>query len=440
MPDGAVRTAVLRLVVVANENETVSDECLISSITRLPEEKQAEGYVKKSASFYRGASRDSQIRNTAGAGQRLTVFGLCGDFYRVRLPADYDFEDTLNQETAYALKSDIEIPVTLVSITNGGEAEHMQTGEQIKLETLLLPELASRKNLTWKSSNEKVAQVDSDGTVTAQRAGNARITVTETYSGVSASCPVQVSHSMPGAAVAKGTVKLDIEVASDYGGNHVVWYSLGNMDEYRLYIGTWDKKKKKIVYKKHRVLEDRYYHKKAKKGVTYYYYVQGISEGRIAGKSKRVKLKAAMPQLTVTTQSLSSLKLDWTTGKEKKVKKFSEYQLYRSSKKKGMYKKIKTIRKKGVHTWTDIKRKSGTTYYYKVVLYQKKQGKRWKKRHCQKKNLHIVERGIVKPFGRCLRRRFQRGMRWKSREIHRILRRVCGFGPNWCSMRKAGYE
>ena len=107
-------TAVLSLTVVTDKGETVSDQCLISSVTILDSSSQVEGYVKDSVSFYRGARTSSKVRNTASAGQKLTVIALCSDFYRVRLPESYDFNDTLNQDTAYVLKSKVEIPATSV--------------------------------------------------------------------------------------------------------------------------------------------------------------------------------------------------------------------------------------------------------------------------------------------------------------------------------------
>ena len=118
-------TAVLTLTVVTDKGETVSDQCLVSSVTTLDSSSQAAGYVKDSASLYRGARTSSKVRNTASAGQKLTVIALCSDFYRVRLPESYDFNDTLNQDTAYILRSKVEIPAASVVFTNENEIKNM---------------------------------------------------------------------------------------------------------------------------------------------------------------------------------------------------------------------------------------------------------------------------------------------------------------------------
>lgn len=186
-------TAVLSLTIVTNKNETITDECLISSITTLASSSQPTGYVKDTATFYRGASTAAKVRNTAPAKQQMTVIALCSDFYRVRLPESYDFNDILNQDTAYVLKSKIEIPTTSVAISNADEARELKVGDKVTASPAVLPELATLKDLVWDSSNETVASVDASGRITARKAGKATITLTERHSGKKASVSVTVS-------------------------------------------------------------------------------------------------------------------------------------------------------------------------------------------------------------------------------------------------------
>lgn len=54
----------------------------------------------------------------------------------------------------------------------------------------------------------------------------------------------------------------------------------------------------------------------------------------------------------------------------KKIKGVSGYEIYRSTKKSGAYKKIKTIKKASLTRYTNKKLKSGKTYYYKVRAYK----------------------------------------------------------------------
>lgn len=114
------------------------------------------------------------------------------DFFDYIL-TDYDFNDELNQDTAYAKKADIKIPVTELNVTNAKEAGQLKIGDKLQLKTTALPELADGKNLTWKSSDDTILTVTQDGTVQAKKAGTASVTVTETGSGVKTSVKVTVS-------------------------------------------------------------------------------------------------------------------------------------------------------------------------------------------------------------------------------------------------------
>ena len=58
----------------------------------------------------------------------------------------------------------------------------------------------------------------------------------------------------------------------------------------------------------------------------------------------------------------------------KKVKGATGYKVYRSTKKNGKYKKIRTIKKASAVTFTDSKVKKGKTYYYKVRAYKTVKG------------------------------------------------------------------
>lgn len=186
-------TAVLTLTVVTDQGETVSDQCLVSSVTTLDSSSQAAGYVKDSANLYRGARTSSKVRNTASAGQELKVIALCSDFYRVRLPEGFDFNDTLNQDTAYVLRPKVEVPAVSVAFTNESEIKDLKVGDKIKATYSVLPELVTSKKLVWKSSDTDVVSVDEKGLLTARKAGTATVTLTEENSSKKASVKVIVS-------------------------------------------------------------------------------------------------------------------------------------------------------------------------------------------------------------------------------------------------------
>lgn len=66
-------------------------------------------------------------------------------------------------------------------------------GENVTLHATVLPDNATNRNVTWKSSNTKIATVDANGKVTAVAAGTARITATTADgTNLSVSCQVTV--------------------------------------------------------------------------------------------------------------------------------------------------------------------------------------------------------------------------------------------------------
>ncbi len=79
------------------------------------------------------------------------------------------------------------------SISLSPTSKSLTEGENITLTASVLPENASNKRVTWKSSNETVATVDSNGNVTALKAGTASITATSIDGAKTASCLITVS-------------------------------------------------------------------------------------------------------------------------------------------------------------------------------------------------------------------------------------------------------
>ena len=105
--------------------------------------------------------------------------------------------------------------------------------------------------------------------------------------------------------------------------------------------------------------------KKAVKGASYYA-VAVSKDGKVvskAGAAVAVKLAKA-PKIQKATAGSKNAKLIW-----KKVKGATGYKVYRSTKKNGKYKKVKTITKKSLATFKA--KKSNKKYYYKVVAYKK---------------------------------------------------------------------
>ena len=86
-----------------------------------------------------------------------------------------------------------EIPTLSTSIALNKTSTSLKVTETLTLVATVLPENATNKSVTWKSSNEAVAIVDANGTVTAVGVGEAIITaMTNDGSNLSASCKVIV--------------------------------------------------------------------------------------------------------------------------------------------------------------------------------------------------------------------------------------------------------
>lgn len=69
-----------------------------------------------------------------------------------------------------------------------------KSGESFTIVPTVQPENATNKNVTYKSSNEKVATVDASGKVTAVKEGSADITVTTEDGNFTEVCKVSVAH------------------------------------------------------------------------------------------------------------------------------------------------------------------------------------------------------------------------------------------------------
>ncbi len=92
---------------------------------------------------------------------------------------------------------DIEVLQHVEGLELACSTKQMLSDTKYKLEPRILPEDASNKNVTWTSSDENVAVVSEDGTVTAIGYGTATITCTsEEQPSYSASCTIQVLEKM----------------------------------------------------------------------------------------------------------------------------------------------------------------------------------------------------------------------------------------------------
>lgn len=87
-------------------------------------------------------------------------------------------------------------------------------------------------------------------------------------------------------------------------------------------------------------------------------------------------MEKAITTSKVTTSTITSKKKKSVYLRWKKQKYAGGYEIYRSTKKKSGYKKVKTIKNSSKVSWTDKKVKGGKTYFYKIRAYRKIGGKK----------------------------------------------------------------
>ncbi len=88
---------------------------------------------------------------------------------------------------------------------------------------------------------------------------------------------------------------------------------------------------------------------------------------------KQFQIVPKTTKLLSAKKSGKTVKLKW-----KKVTNCTGYEVYRATSKKGVYKKLATIKNKKLCIYYDRKAKKGKKYYYKVVAYKKVKGKTYK--------------------------------------------------------------
>lgn len=89
-----------------------------------------------------------------------------------------------------------EAPVVHVTgITLDCDYKEIEVKDTFKLNAIITPEDAAVKNVTWSSSNEKIATVDQNGNVKGVAKGECVITATTADGGLTASCTIKVKAS-----------------------------------------------------------------------------------------------------------------------------------------------------------------------------------------------------------------------------------------------------
>ncbi len=89
----------------------------------------------------------------------------------------------------------IDTTVSVTGVTLDKSAASLTVGESVTLKATVSPSNATKKDVSWSSSNSGVATVDSSGKVTAVAPGTAKITVTTNDGSKKATCDITVSEA-----------------------------------------------------------------------------------------------------------------------------------------------------------------------------------------------------------------------------------------------------
>lgn len=239
---------------------------------------------------------------------------------------------------------------------------NLKNGTKEKLKATVTPNNTTDGNVTWKSSNKKIAKVTSRGNVYAKSVGECTVTAT-TANGKKVTCKVKV---VPGTATIKAT-------NNGYNSIKLTWNKLGDVTGYWIYRKTPGSKYKTIAKVSGTTVS--YKDKNLVTGKKYYYKIKGYKKiGQTTYKGSKSKASKAYPKpakvkITSIKSTAKGAKLYW-----KKVAGASGYVIYRSESKTGKYTKIKEIKKQTKISYNNTGLLKGKTYYYKVMAYRNMSG------------------------------------------------------------------
>ena len=161
---------------------------------------------------------------------------------------------------------------------------NLKNGTKEKLKATVTPNNTTDGNVTWKSSNKKIAKVTSRGNVYAKSVGECTVTAT-TANGKKVTCKVKV---VPGTATIKAT-------NNGYNSIKLTWNKLGDVTGYWIYRKTSGSKYKTIAKVSGTTVS--YKDKNLVTGKKYYYKIKGYKKvGQTTYKGSKSKASKAYPK------------------------------------------------------------------------------------------------------------------------------------------------
>jgi len=322
--------------------EMKEDSCLIT----VPTETQEVGLTAKLADTY-GLLYVNDILVNDSAVQKIA---LEGDKTVAALRVYAEDHETYQDYAVTIERKDVAEEVLVSQILTGWSQKTMLTGESILIDAKVLPENAANKNLKYESGNEKVAVVTGNK-ITAAAPGTTVITVSATDgSGVKTSLTVTVKAPAPKPVPVQSISLNPTAKTVTVGESFALQAQISPGDASNKNVTFTSSNTRAVTVNKNQVVA-----KEPGQAVV----TVTAQDGSGVKASMTVTVKLAVPGKVKAVQSgAAKVKVSWS-----KSPKAVKYNVYRSTKAKSGYRKIKTVTSS---SYTDRKVTAGKTYYYKV--------------------------------------------------------------------------
>lgn len=341
----------------------------------------ASGSLKEEADFLIGADSGENIRKAkVPKNQKVTVIGSCGNYFRIKMPTDFNFNDGDNIRIAYVLKSKVYVPVTEIKINKSELNLGEKDVDQLKAE--VIPAQATNKTIVWSVAKKGVVEVDQNGKIKVVGTGNTTV-IAKSPEGPSAACKIAVFKGLDTAKMGDFTLRL---VRTTAGYNVLEYSRCKGATMCEVYSGV----KRPDGTFKWTFLEGEYgqlcdgsrFNDEVDIGSTRYYkvvakkkYVRDAFDFVVLDEKTSNIVKVTNGTLTLSgkQKNKKSNTLSWNKLKREDTKK-QGYVIYRKINNDKKYKKLKEVTKK---SYTDKSIKKKKKYSYKVrMFYVNEDGKR----------------------------------------------------------------
>jgi len=139
-----------------------------------------------------GAGIQYSWQGSFALGTKINILGTAGSFYKVSYSGKTGYVS--NQYVKITAKPVVVISVKVNSVSLNKTTGTLIIGDTDKLTSTVNPVDSTNQDVTWKSSDNTIATVDTTGKVTALKAGTATITVTTVDGSKIATCNVTVNN------------------------------------------------------------------------------------------------------------------------------------------------------------------------------------------------------------------------------------------------------